>query len=96
MKVCNEIGFEGDGEVKAMRKKPIDIMAMQEDCWIIQGDLVDNPVHSKYQHVKHIYTCTSCRDQGKSGPFFKFFLCLPIGCHLLDFIFWYIMYIKTI
>lgn len=48
MKVCNEIGFEGDGEVKAMRKKPIDIMAMQEDCWIIQGDLVDNPVHSKY------------------------------------------------
>lgn len=55
MKVCNEIGFEGDGEVKAMRKKPIDIMAMQEDCWIIQGDLVDNPVHSKYQHVKHTH-----------------------------------------
>ena len=40
MKVCIQtmlyhwviIIFE-DGELKAVRKKPIDIMAMQEECW---------------------------------------------------------------
>lgn len=89
MKVWNEIGFEGDGEVKAMRKKPIDIMALQEDCWIIQRDLVEKPFHSKYQHAKH----TSFKDQKKSGPFFNF-LCLPIGCPQVDLTrFYFLIYV---
>lgn len=87
MKGCTKIGFEGDGEVKVMRKKPIDIMAMQEDCWIIQGDLVEKPFHSKYQHAKH----TSFNGKVDQS---LIFLRLPIGYPLLDLTrFYFLIYV---